>query len=127
MGSAPNSQFAPSWYAAFEGSHTQGREQRMRALCGQGPAPALATPAWRLISSSTNSMRSLPQKSSSPTMIMGTPNTSRSRPRLVSSASSAAPSSDAAKASKASGSMPSSRAIGRRPAYSAMLASPCSQ
>ncbi len=32
MGSAPNSQFAPSWYAAFEGSHTQGREQRMRAF-----------------------------------------------------------------------------------------------
>ncbi|MCV0438183.1 MAG: PAS domain-containing sensor histidine kinase [Hydrogenophaga sp.] len=27
-----SSQFAPSWYSAFEGSHTQGREQRMRAF-----------------------------------------------------------------------------------------------
>lgn len=27
-----SSQFAPSWYSAFEGGHTQGREQRMRAF-----------------------------------------------------------------------------------------------
>lgn len=27
-----SSQFAPSWYSAFEGSHSQGREQRMRAF-----------------------------------------------------------------------------------------------
>ncbi|MGE0348280.1 sensor histidine kinase [Hydrogenophaga sp.] len=32
MGRDVSSQFAPSWYSAFEGSHTQGREQRMRAF-----------------------------------------------------------------------------------------------
>jgi two-component system, NtrC family, sensor histidine kinase PilS len=27
-----SSQFAPSWYSAFEGNNSQGREQRMRAF-----------------------------------------------------------------------------------------------